>query len=165
MDEKQEEFSPDQEEAFMRLALEEARAAAKADEAPVGAVVVDPDGAVVARAHDERMAGRDPTAHAEILALRRAGAALGDWRLEDCVLYVTLEPCPMCAGALILSRIRRVVYGATSPKSGAVESRARFLDIESFNHRVEARGGVLAKECGETLTDYFKNRRRRRTRE
>lgn len=144
----------------MRLALEEARKSVLKDEVPVGAVVVDPHGSVVAAAHDERMGRRDPTAHAEILAMRRAGKALGDWRLEGCSLYVTLEPCPMCAGALILGRIRRVVYGADSPKSGAVVSQTRLLDVVTFNHRVEWIGGILAGECAALLSDYFREHRR-----
>jgi tRNA(adenine34) deaminase len=144
----------------MRLALEQARLALAADEVPVGAVVAGPDGAVVAAAHDERMARRDPTAHAEILAMRRAAEARGDWRLEDCDLYVTLEPCPMCAGAIVMARMRRVVYGAVSVKSGAVETHLRLLDIATFNHRAEALGGVLAEECGAVLTEYFRARRK-----
>ena len=151
--------APPDAEGRMRLALEEARKGAEASEAPVGAIVVDPEGRAIASAHDERMALRDPTAHAEVLALRRAAAFLGDWRLEDCDLYVTLEPCPMCAGALVLARIRKVVYGADSPKSGAVATHLRLLDVESFNHRVEAEGGVLAEECGAVLTAYFKSKR------
>ena len=143
----------------MRLAIEEARQGRDADEAPVGAIVVGPDGGVLARAHDERMGLRDPTAHAEVLALRRAGAAAGDWRLEDCELYVTLEPCAMCAGALVLARVRRLVYGASSPKSGAVETHLRLLDVDTFNHRVEVESGVLAEECGAILTEYFRSRR------
>lgn len=143
----------------MRLALEEARKGALADEVPVGAIVIGPDGALLGAAHDERMARHDPTAHAEVLALRMAGESIGDWRLEDCDLYVTLEPCPMCAGALILSRIRRVVYGAVSPKSGSVVSQVRLLEAAPFNHRVEALGGVLAEECAQVLSNYFKTRR------
>ncbi len=143
----------------MHEALEEARAGARADEVPVGAVVVDGDGRIIGRGHDQRMATGDPTAHAEILALRQAAQALGDWRLEDCELYVTLEPCPMCAGALILSRIRRVVYGAPSPKSGAVVSLTRLLDIDTFNHRVEHEGGLLADESAALLAEYFQAKR------
>ena len=143
----------------MRMALGEARKAAEADEVPVGAIVVGPDGALLAAAHDERIAARDPTAHAEILAMRRAAQALGDWRLEDCDLYVTLEPCPMCAGALVMARIRRLVYGAPSPKSGAVVSHMRLLEVDTFNHRVEVEGGVLADECGAVLAEYFRAKR------
>jgi len=152
-------ITPPDAEGRMRLALEEARKGAVENEAPVGAIVVGPDGALLSAAHDERMGRRDPTAHAEVLALRGAGEALGDWRLEECELYVTLEPCPMCAGAAILARIRRVVYGADSPKTGAVVSQARLLDIQTFNHRVEVVGGVLARECAEILSDYFRGRR------
>jgi tRNA(adenine34) deaminase len=146
-------------ESLMRLALEQARRAAEMDEVPVGAVVTGPDGEVVAAAHDERMRLKDPTAHAEVLALREAAAALGDWRLGDCTLTVTLEPCPMCAGALVLARVKRLVYGAASLKSGAVETHVRLLDIETFNHKVEVVSGILAEECGQVLTDYFRARR------
>ncbi|MBN1868051.1 nucleoside deaminase [Candidatus Sumerlaeota bacterium] len=143
----------------MRLALEEARRGAAIDEVPVGAIVVDAEGRLLAAAHDERIATSDPTAHAEILALRRAAQARGDFRLVGCELVVTLEPCPMCAGALVLARVRRVVYGADSPKSGAVASNIRLLDVETFNHRVEAVGGVLASECAALLSEYFQSRR------
>ena len=146
-------------ESIMRLALEQARRAAELDEVPVGAVVTGPAGEVLAAAHDERMRLKDPTAHAEVLALRAAAAALGDWRLEDCTLTVTLEPCPMCAGALVLARVKRLVYGAASPKSGAVETHLRMLDVDTFNHQVEVLSGILAEECGQVLTDYFRSRR------
>jgi tRNA(adenine34) deaminase len=105
------------------------------------------------------MQRHDPTAHAEVLALRAAGEALGDWRLEDCDLYVTLEPCPMCAGALVLARIRRCIFGASSHKSGAVVSHMRMLDIETFNHRVAYESGLLADECAGVLSDYFRRMR------
>lgn len=150
---------PPDPEVRMRLALAQARLGAERDEVPVGAIVVGPDGELLSEAHDERMELADPTAHAEVLALRRAAAALGDWRLENCELYVTLEPCPMCAGALILSRIRRVVFGADSPKSGAVVSRTRLLDLDCFNHQVQVESGILAEECGAVLSAYFKTRR------
>ncbi|NQU43796.1 nucleoside deaminase [bacterium] len=143
----------------MERALEEARKAIERDEVPVGALVIAPDGTLLGAAHDERMARRDPTAHAEILALRRAAQALGDWRLEECELVVTLEPCPMCAGALVLARIKRLVYGAASPKSGAVATHTRLLDIETFNHKVEVQSGVLAEACGKVLSEYFRGRR------
>jgi len=146
-------------ESRMRLALEQAQRAAELDEAPVGAVVTGPDGKVLAAAHDERMRLKDPTAHAEVLALRAAAAALGDWRLDDCDLTVTLEPCPMCAGALVLARVKRLVYGAASPKSGAVETHMHLLDVETFNHKVEVVSGILAEECGQVLKDYFRGRR------
>lgn len=151
---------PDDAETRMRLALEEARKGAEADEVPVGAIVVGPDGMLLGQGHDERMRLKDPTAHAEVLAMRRAAKTLGDWRLENCDLYVTLEPCPMCAGALVLARIRKVVYGAASPKSGAVESITHLLDIETFNHRVQSESGILAEECAAVLSKYFKEKRR-----
>jgi tRNA(adenine34) deaminase len=152
-------LAPESEEGRMALAMEEARLGAEANEVPVGAILVAPGGELLATAHDERMALADPTAHAEILAMRRAAQLLGDWRLDGCDLYVTLEPCPMCAGALVLARVRRVVYGATSPKSGAVETLTRLLDVEVFNHRVEAQGGLKAEECGGILSAYFQSRR------
>lgn len=152
-------IAPPDSEGRMRLALEEARRGAAIDEVPVGAIVVDAEGRLLAAAHDERIATSDPTAHAEILALRRAAQARGDFRLVGCELVVTLEPCPMCAGALVLARVRRVVYGADSPKSGAVASNIRLLDVETFNHRVEAVGGVLASECAALLSEYFQSRR------
>jgi len=146
-------------DARMRMALDQARQAAAADEVPVGAIVVAPDGALLAAAHDERIAAHDPTAHAEILAMRRAAQALGDWRLDDCDLYVTLEPCPMCAGAIVMARIRRLVYGAPSTKSGAFTTHTRLLDVDTFNHQVEVESGVLADECGAILADYFRAKR------
>lgn len=145
--------------AWMRMALDEARSAALIDEAPVGAVVVQ-DGRVLARAHDLRQSTGDPTAHAEILALREAGKELGDWRLDGCDLYVTLEPCPMCAGAILMARIRRLIYGAPSAKAGAVHTHCRLLEIETFNHKVEVIQGVLADEAAALLADFFKNLRR-----
>lgn len=151
-------ISPDDTER-MRIALALARDAAEADEVPVGAIVVSPEGEIVGRARDQRIAAADPTAHAEILALREAGKVLGDWRLEGCELYVTLEPCPMCAGALVLARIRRLVYGADSPKSGAVKTHTRLLEIETFNHQVEVRSGVLADEASALLSQYFQSKR------
>lgn len=143
----------------MRQALDEARRAAARDEVPVGAVLVGPDGQVWGRGHDARMESHDPTAHAEILALREAARHQGDWRLDGCDLFVTLEPCPMCAGAILMARVRRLYYGAPSPKSGAVESLCRLLDTEGFNHSVEVHGGLLAEECGDLLRKYFHHRR------
>lgn len=147
----------------MREAIEQAQLAAQLDEVPVGAVVLDARMQILSRAHDERMRQKDATAHAEILAIRRAGEILGDWRLEGCSLVVTLEPCPMCAGALIMSRVQRLYYGAPSPKSGSVESLARILELPGYNHRVEACGGILAGECGQILSDYFSRQRRAKT--
>ena len=143
----------------MRLALAQAREALAADEVPVGAVAVA-DGKVVGRAHNQREMLRDPTAHAEMLVLTQAAAALGRWRLSGVTLYVTLEPCAMCAGAMVLARIGRLVYGAADPKAGAVASLYRLLADERLNHRVPADGGVLAEECGALLREFFGKRRR-----
>ena len=144
---------------WMRLALEEARAAAEEDEVPVGAIVVA-GGRVIASAHNQRERLADPTAHAEMIALTQAAAAVGSWRLEGCTLYVTLEPCPMCAGAIVQARVPRVVWGAPDPKAGAVESLYRLFDDTRLNHRVEHIGRVLAPECGRILSDFFRAKRR-----
>jgi tRNA(adenine34) deaminase len=149
----------DSDQRWMRLALHEAEVALAEDEVPVGAVIVH-EGLVIAAAHNQREQLRDPTAHAEIIALTQAAAALGTWRLEDCLMYVTLEPCPMCAGALVQARVPRVVYGAFDPKAGAVESLYRLLDDPRLNHRAQTLGGVMAEECGSLLTRFFKQRRR-----
>ena len=143
----------------MQLALAQARAAAEHLDVPIGAVVVR-DGQVIAARHNERELTGDPTAHAEVLALRDAAAAVGHWRLLDCTLYVTLEPCVMCAGALVNSRIGRVVYGATDPKAGAVESLYHVCSDDRLNHRPPVEGGVLADECGQLLKAFFAARRR-----
>ncbi|MCX7015708.1 MAG: tRNA adenosine(34) deaminase TadA [Candidatus Sumerlaeota bacterium] len=146
---------------WMRLALEEAAGAARGGEAPVGAVVARGE-ELLARAHDERQRRADPTAHAEILALRAAGERLGDWRLDGCDLYVTLEPCPMCAGAAVMARIRRLVYGAANRKAGAVETHCRTLDVPTFNHRVEVLGGVEAEAASALLSAFFAQWRKKR---
>lgn len=145
-------------ERWMRLALDEARAAAAEDEVPVGAIVVA-GGRVIASGHNQREQLNDPTAHAEMIALTQAAAALGSWRLEGCVLYVTLEPCPMCAGAILQARVPTVVWGAADPKAGAVATLYRLFDDARLNHRVEHLGGVLADECGRILTDFFRGKR------
>jgi len=145
-------------ETFMELALRQAREAAVLGEAPIGAVLVY-DGEVVAEAHNRRETDRDPVAHAELLAIRQAAQRLGRWRLSGCTLYVTLEPCLMCAGALVLARLDRLVYGAADPKAGAVVSLYRVLEDERLNHRVEVTGGVLAERCGALLSDFFRARR------
>jgi tRNA(adenine34) deaminase len=151
-------------EHFMRLALREAHAALEEGEVPIGAVVVhdNPTGErrVIAAAHNQREQLRDPTAHAEMLAITQAASALGNWRLTDCTLYVTLEPCPMCAGAIVLARLPRLVYGATDPKAGAVETLYRLVDDERLNHRAEVMTGVLAEPCGEILSQFFREKRR-----
>ena len=145
--------------AAMRLALEEAVAAEAHGDVPIGAVVVR-DGEVIARRHNERELTGDPTAHAEVLALRDAAAVVGHWRLLDCTLLVTLEPCVMCAGALVNARIGRVVYGATDPKAGAVASLYEVCGDERLNHRPPVEHGVLAEECGALLKAFFAARRR-----
>ena len=143
---------------MMRLALEEARAAAARGDVPVGAVVVRGD-EVVARAGNAREREQDPTAHAEILALRQAARAIGSWHLEGCTLYVTLEPCAMCAGALVLARIDRLVLGAPDPKAGFAGSLGDIVRDGRLNHEVEVTVGVLAEECGEVLRAFFAERR------
>ena len=142
----------------MRLALEEARAAGAEGDVPVGAVVARGD-EVVGRAGNARERERDPTAHAEILALRQAARAVGSWHLEGCTLYVTLEPCAMCAGALVLARIDRLVLGAADPKAGFAGSLGDIVRDGRLNHEVEVTVGVLAEECGEVLRAFFAERR------
>ncbi len=142
----------------MRAALAEARAGLAAGEVPVGAVVAF-DGAIIGQAHNAPIALGDPTAHAEVLALRAAARKTANYRLPRATLYVTLEPCVMCCGAIIQARLARVVYGALDPKSGAIVTRYRLLDDDRSNHRVETLGGVLADECGAVLKQFFEGRR------
>jgi tRNA(adenine34) deaminase len=146
-------------ESLVRRALEAAGPAAATGDVPVGAVVVGPDGRVLAEACNEREATGDPTAHAEVLALRRAAGALGTWRLDGCTLAVTLEPCTMCAGALVLARVARLVYGAVDEKAGAVGSLWDVVRDRRLNHRPEVVGGVLAEECGALLRAFFARHR------
>lgn len=146
-------------DSYMRMALSLAEQAYEADEVPVGAVVVHA-GRVIAAAHNQREMLRDPTAHAEMIAITQAAESRGDWRLEECTLYVTLEPCAMCAGAILQARIPRVVYGATDPKAGAVQTLYHLLDDVRLNHRSEVISGVLAAPCGEILTRFFSDKRR-----
>jgi tRNA(adenine34) deaminase len=145
-------------EYFMRLALREAARALEHDDVPVGAVIVK-DGELIGAGHNERELRADPTAHAEMIALRQAAAALHSWRVLDAVIYVTLEPCAMCAGALVLSRIPRVVFGATDPKAGAAGSVFDLLDSPELNHRPTCQGGLLAEEAGDLLREFFADRR------
>jgi len=142
----------------MQLALIEARRAELRGDVPIGAVVVR-DGVVIAARHNEREASGDPTAHAEVLALRDAATVVGHWRLLDCTLYVTLEPCVMCAGALVNARIGRLVYGATDPKAGAVQSLYQVCADDRLNHRPPVEGGVDAEACGALLKAFFASRR------
>jgi tRNA(adenine34) deaminase len=148
----------DEDVYFMRLALREAARAQGHDDVPIGAVLVR-SGEVLAAAHNERELRADPTAHAEILALRDAARVLGSWRLLDCTLYVTLEPCAMCAGALVLARVPRVVFGATDPKAGAAGSVLDVLSEPHLNHHPEVLAGVLAPDCGQLLSGFFAARR------
>jgi tRNA(adenine34) deaminase len=146
-------------ETFMRLALEEARAALGEDEVPIGAVIVRGE-QVIASAHNQREQLRDPTAHAEMIAITQAAQSLGSWRLEGCTLYVTLEPCPMCAGAILQARVPEVVYGAADPKAGAVQSLYQLLADRRLNHTCRVVGGVLAEPCGLILSQFFQEQRR-----
>ena len=145
-------------EAFMIAALAEAEQAFREQEAPIGAVIVHED-RLIAKAHNQREQLHDPTAHAEMIAITQAAEALRCWRLDGCTLYVTLEPCPMCAGAIVQARIPLVVYGASDPKAGAVRSLFRLLDDPRLNHRCQIVPGVLADRCGEILTRFFQQQR------
>ncbi len=145
-------------EPFMDAALVEAAAAAAAGDVPIGAVIVR-DGRVLAAAHNRRTLDADPTAHAELLAIRAAAATVGDWRLSGCTMVVTLEPCAMCAGAIVLARIDRLVYGADDPKAGAVRTLYRLCEDERLNHRLAVLGGCRAEECGRMLSEFFRTQR------
>ena len=142
-------------EELVRAALEDARGAPAHGDVPVGALVVDATGEVIGRGRNERELRGDPTAHAEVLALKQAAVLRGGWRLEGCTLVVTLEPCTMCAGALVLARVDRLVYGAADPKAGAVGSLWDVVRDRRLNHRPEVVGGVLADECGAVLREFF----------
>ena len=142
----------------MKLAIQQAEIAEENGDVPIGAVIVH-NGQIIAKAYNQREQLKDPTAHAEIIALTQAAAALQTWRLNDCTIYVTLEPCPMCAGALVLARIDRLVYGCDDPKTGAVKSLYNIVTDERLNHRLEVTSGVLADECSALLQDFFTHRR------
>jgi tRNA(adenine34) deaminase len=171
-------------ERFMKIALQEAQVAMQEGEVPVGAVIVEgpiakktvvdgivvdgysddrqilsDEGRIIAQAHNQREMLNDPTAHAEIIAITQAAESLGSWRLDGCTLFVTLEPCPMCAGAIIQARIPNVVYGATDPKAGAVDSLYKLLGDTRLNHRAMVTSGVLAEPCGQILTEFFRQQR------
>jgi tRNA(adenine34) deaminase len=146
-------------EQWMTVALEEARAAAAAGDVPVGAVIVSDDGKLIGRGHNRRELDRDPTAHAEIVALREAAQALGIWRVEA-TMFVTHEPCTMCAGAAVNARIKRLVYGCLNPKAGAIASLYSVATDERLNHRIEVVGGVLAEQCAAELQKFFAELRR-----
>jgi tRNA(adenine34) deaminase len=148
-------------QTHMEMALEEAALAAADAEVPVGAVIVSLERGVIARAHNQRETLKDPTAHAEMIAITQAAQALGSWRLERAILYVTLEPCAMCAGAIVLARLPMVVYGATDPKAGACHTLYRITSDPRLNHRSQVIGGVLADRCAAILSDFFIARRRK----
>jgi tRNA(adenine34) deaminase len=147
-------------EKFMRMALQLAKRAGERDEVPVGAILVR-NGEIVAQAYNLRETLHSPLGHAELITLQRASKKLGAWRLLDTTLYVTLEPCIMCAGALVQARVSRVVYGAVDPKGGAVESLYKIFHDERLNHKIEITGGVLAEECSQVLKEFFKRKRRK----
>jgi len=149
-------------ESYLRAAIDEALAAERDGEVPVGAVVVY-EGAIVGRGNNRVLRDNDPTAHAEIVAMRAAGQALGNYRLENCTLYVTLEPCAMCAGAILHARIKRLVYAATDPKAGACGSVLSVMNHPQLNHKAEVEAGLLAEECGSLLTNFFRARRQARS--
>ncbi len=145
-------------EYYMLQALKEAKKAQAIDEVPVGAVIIRND-KIIARGHNRREATQDPTAHAEIIAIRKACKKLGVWRLDGCQLYVTIEPCTMCAGTILWTRLDRIVYGAQDPKGGALGSSYNLFEQKNLNHHPAITGGVLAKECGQLVSDFFKNKR------
>jgi tRNA(adenine34) deaminase len=148
--------------AHMEMALEEAAAAFEEDEVPVGAVIVHRDQGVIGRGHNQRETLTDPTAHAEMIAITQAAQALGSWRLTHSILYVTLEPCPMCAGAIVQARLPMVVYGAADPKAGACHTLYQIPSDTRLNHRAEVVGGVLGERCAKLLGDFFGIKRKRR---
>jgi len=145
--------------AWMQQALEQARLAADKDEVPVGAVLVDAAGQLIAAGHNQPISSNDPTAHAEIVVLRAAASKLGNYRLPDTTLYVTLEPCTMCVGAIVHARVGRLVYGAAEPKTGAIESAQRLFETGDYNHVPDIDAGVLAAECSAILTEFFDRKR------
>jgi tRNA(adenine34) deaminase len=143
---------------YMQIAIEQAHTAQENGDVPIGAVIIYQN-QIIGKAYNQREQLKDPTAHAEIIALTQAAAYLESWRLNDCTIYVTLEPCPMCAGALVLARIKRLVYGCDDPKTGSVKSLYNIVQDQRLNHRLEVTSGVLADECSELLQDFFQRRR------
>jgi len=150
-------------EQYMQIAMEQAKEALKYNEVPIGAIIVYED-EIIGTGYNLRETSQTTLSHAELVAIQMANENIGSWRLEDCTLYVTLEPCPMCAGAILQSRIKRVVYGAPDPKAGSVHSLVNLLEDERFNHQAEVTSGVLEKECGELLKDFFKMLRKKKNR-
>ena len=149
---------PTLDKQYMRIAIDQAKIAEENGDVPIGAVIVHKN-QIIAKAYNQREQLQDPTAHAEIIALTQASAALENWHLNGCTMYVTLEPCPMCAGALVLSRMDKLVYGCDDPKTGAVKSLYNIVTDERLNHRLEVTSGVLADECAKQLQDFFQHRR------
>lgn len=147
-------------ERFMAIAIQEAYKAKRINEVPIGAVIVQQN-KIIAKGYNIRETSQLALSHAELIAIQKANQKLGSWRLEDCTLYVTLEPCQMCAGAIVQARIKRVVFGASDPKAGCAGTLMNLLDDSRFNHRVELTDGVLAKECGELLTNFFRELRKK----
>lgn len=147
-----------EDEKYMKEAIKQAKRAFKQDEVPIGCVIVQ-DGKIIARAYNKRNMKRNPLAHAEIMAINKAAKVTGDWRLEDCVMYITLEPCQMCAGAIVQARIPKVVIGSMNPKAGCAGSILNLLQVQAFNHQVELVKGVMEKECTDMLQDFFKQLR------
>jgi tRNA(adenine34) deaminase len=148
----------EQDQRFMRVAIDQAEIARENGDVPVGAVIVH-ESRLIAKAYNQREQLNDPTAHAEIIALTQAAAAVGNWHLDDCTIYVTLEPCSMCAGALVLARIDRLVYGCDDPKTGACGSLYNIVQDERLNHRLEVTSGVMENECRQQLQEFFQSRR------
>ncbi len=146
-------------EHFMKIALKEAKKAREIDEVPIGAVIVK-DNKVIAKGHNLRESKKDPLGHAELVAIKKASKKIGDWQLVDCTLYVTLEPCIMCGGAIIQSRIKTVVYGADDPKGGAFGSSINVLDANNINHKPEIKRDILKEECSQIIKNYFKSKRK-----
>lgn len=149
------------EEKYMKLALKQAMKAYEKDEVPIGCVIVKDD-KVIARAYNLRQTKQQAYAHAEMLAIQKACKKIGSWRLEDCELYVTLEPCPMCAGAILQSRMKRVIYGAKDPKGGCIDSCMKMYDTKGFNHYPEVLSGILEEQCSSILTQFFKEKREKK---
>lgn len=149
------------EEKWMREAMKQAKRAESYDEVPIGCVIVK-ENKIIARGYNQREKKQLSTAHAEVIAIEKACKKLGTWRLEDCDLYVTLEPCPMCAGAIVQSRIKRVFFGAYDPKGGSVQTCTHIFDVKEYNHHPEYVGGILEKECAQLLKDFFKKKRKQK---
>lgn len=151
----------DHDEMLMREAIKEAYLAEQNDEVPIGCVIVK-DQQIIARTHNLRESAQKATGHAELLAIEQANSVLNSWRLENCTLYVTLEPCPMCAGAILLSRIERVVYGAADPKGGSIESCMKMYEVSGWNHYPQVSGGILKEECAQLLSSFFQRKRKQK---